>query len=101
MHACEIPNLSPPAPSPQLIGFTVPSVPVHVYILEMALLRRQAANYEIFDDQSPTLWGSYVGNWTHYTQNGFNNDTVTATPTPGASLTFTFSGTQVVDHRLC
>jgi len=61
----------------------------------MALLKRQA-NFAIFDDQSSTVWSSYVGNWSHYPAQGFNNDTVTATPTPGASLSFTFSGTQVV-----
>ena len=62
----------------------------------MALLRRQAVNFEIFDDQSPILWSSYVGNWTHYSEDGFENGTITATPTPGASLSFTFSGIQLV-----
>lgn len=63
----------------------------------MALTRRQTLNYEVFDDQSPTLWNSFVGNWTHYTDGNFNNGTITATPTTGASLSFTFSGMQVVD----
>ena len=53
-------------------------------------------NFEIFDDQSPTLWGSFVGNWTRESVDGFNNKTVTATTTPGASLSFTFTGAQVV-----
>jgi len=60
----------------------------------MALLKRQAVTFEVFDDQSPTLWGSYVGNWTHYSNDGFNNNTITATPNPGASLSFSFSGSQ-------
>jgi len=58
----------------------------------MALIRRQTINFEIFDDQSPTLWNLFVGNWTRLQFEGFNNDTITATPTPGASLSFTFSG---------
>jgi len=62
----------------------------------MALIKRQTVSYEIFDDQSPTLWNAFVGNWTRYSEEGFNNNTVTATPTPGASLSFTFSGTWVV-----
>ena len=62
----------------------------------MALLKRQAVSYEIFDDQSPALWNSYVGNWTRYNADGFNNDTVTATPTPGASVSFSFSGARIV-----
>jgi hypothetical protein len=64
----------------------------------MVLLERQADNYMVVDDQDPTLWGSYVGNWTHYNylNQGLNNDTVTATSTPGASLSFTFSGIQIV-----
>lgn len=60
----------------------------------MVLIKRQSINYEIFDDQSVTLWNSFVGNWTRYAEAGFNNNTVTATPTPGASLSFTFSGSQ-------
>jgi hypothetical protein len=67
----------------------------------MALIRRQNISYQLLDDQSPTLWDSYVGNWTHYTISGFNNQTVTATPTPGASLTFNFTGAQVVDPWIC
>jgi len=50
--------------------------------------------YDIFDDQGPVLWGSYVGNWTHYTDSDFYNDTVTITTTSGASLSFTFAGSQ-------
>jgi len=73
--------------------FGHPSAPT---ALEMALLKRQAVNYEIFDDQSSIMWNSYVGNWTHYPANGFNNDTVTATPNPGASVSFSFSGTRIV-----
>ena len=67
----------------------------------MALLKRQDVTFEIFDDQSPTLWNSFVGNWTRYSAQNFNNDTVTATPTPGASLSFTFSGTQIVYAWSC
>ena len=66
--------------------------------LEMALLKRQSVTYQIFDDQSPTMWNSFVGNWTRYPADGFNNNTITATPTTGASLSFSFSGTKVVDH---
>jgi len=51
-------------------------------------------NFEVFDDQSPTLWNSFVGNWTRGLANGFNNNTITATPTIGASLSFTFAGSQ-------
>jgi len=58
----------------------------------MALINRQTINLEIFDDQSATLLNSFVGNWTHYEFEGFNNNTITATPTPGASLSFTFAG---------
>lgn len=59
----------------------------------MALLKRQSFTYEIFDDQSPALMKTYQGNWTHYTAPGFNNNTITATPNPGASFSLTFSGT--------
>ena len=51
-----------------------------------------SALFEVFDDQSPSLWNSYVGNWSHYPYPGANNGTVTATATPGASLSFNFSG---------
>ena len=61
----------------------------------MALLKRQAT-LEIFDDQSPTLWNSYVGIWTRYSSEGANNGTLTATKTSGASLSFSFSGMQIV-----
>jgi hypothetical protein len=60
----------------------------------MTLIKRQGVTFESFDDQSAELWGYYVGNWTHYNVQGFNNNTVTATPTPGASLSFMFTGTQ-------
>jgi hypothetical protein len=67
----------------------------------MALIRQQITNTEVIDDQSPTLWESYVGNWTHHTKPGYNNGTITTTSTPGASFTFTFTGTQIVDCWLC
>jgi hypothetical protein len=67
----------------------------------MVLTRRQDVDFKAFDDQSPTLWNSYAGNWTHYANPGFFNKTATATPTPGASLTFTFAGAQIVGARLC
>jgi hypothetical protein len=60
----------------------------------MALLKRQTISYEVFDDQSPFLMNSYVGDWTHTTYAGFNNDTITLTATPGASFSYTFTGTQ-------
>jgi len=62
--------------------------------LEMALLKRQSGTFEVFDDQGPTLSGSMVGNWTHVPYTGFYNNTITGTPTPGASFVFTFSGMQ-------
>ena len=62
----------------------------------MALIKRQTVSYEIYDDQSPTLWNSFSGNWTRYQEQGFNNNTITATPTPGAYVSFTFSGASVV-----
>jgi hypothetical protein len=69
--------------------------------LEMALIKRQSETSVIYDDQSPLLWDSYVGNWTHYSYPnlGFNNNTVTATPNPGASLSFSFSGIQIAYAR--
>lgn len=60
--------------------------------LEMALFRRQVVDPQIYDDQSPTLSGLFVGNWTPYTRDGYKNNTLTATATPGASLSFTFLG---------
>lgn len=70
----------------------------HTYdLLRMGLLRRQITyTYIVFDDQGPGLWGNYVGNWSHYTHQGFSNYTFTATSTPGASLSLTFSGTYVL-----
>lgn len=69
--------------------------------LQMALLRRQVAyTYVVYDDQGPGLWGNYVGNWTHYTHPEFSNTTYTATPTPGATLSLTFSGTYVLSAWL-
>jgi hypothetical protein len=67
----------------------------------MALFRRQTASYMIIDDQSPILLNSYVGNWTHLAIEGFVKNTATITATPGASLSFTFSGIQIVCARPC
>ena len=67
----------------------------------MALLKRQSILFEVFDDQSPTLGNSYVGIWTHYPFEEANNGTLTATQTPGASLSFIFSGTQIVYSWPC
>ena len=58
----------------------------------MALFNRQVLDPGVYDDQSPTLLGLFVGNWTRYPREGFNNNTLTATLTPGASLSFTFTG---------
>jgi len=61
----------------------------------MALINRQSVSFRVIDDQSPSLWGNYVGNWTHYNvQGGFNNNTITATPNTGATLSVAFSGTR-------
>lgn len=59
----------------------------------MVILRRQVVAYKVFDDQSPELLGKYEGNWTRYARQGFYNNTFTATPTLGDTLSFTFSGT--------
>ena len=67
----------------------------------MAFIGPQDTYPNVFDDQSPTLWNSYVGNWTHSTYPGARNGTATVTSIPGASLTFTFTGTQIVDRWLC
>jgi len=61
----------------------------------MSFAKRQGVSFITFDDQSAELWNSYVGNWTHYNGiQGFNNNTVTLTPTQGASLSFSFTGNQ-------
>jgi hypothetical protein len=62
----------------------------------MALFKRQTSNFVIIDDQSPTLWSAFQGNWTHYPGDGFYNDTLTTTPTPGGNFVFQFSGIQIV-----
>ena len=62
----------------------------------MALLRRQSVTYQYFDDQSPIMWGDFAGQWVHYAAEGFYNDTLTSTSTPGASISFTFSGMRAV-----
>lgn len=64
----------------------------------MASLKRQTTyTYQVFDDQSPELWGSYAGNWTHYPDmDGFYNKTLTATPNPGATFSFAFTGISAV-----
>jgi hypothetical protein len=64
--------------------------------IEVVSLGGGAIDFVVFDDWSLTLRNSYVGNWTHYPVEGFNNDTITATPTPGASISFNFSGIQIV-----
>ena len=63
----------------------------------MSFAKRQGVSFITFDDQSVELWSSYVGNWTHYNNvQGFNNNTVTLTPTPGSSLSFSFTGMRIV-----
>ena len=62
----------------------------------MALLRRQSIDYQYFDDQDPFIWGDFAGQWIRYTAEGFYNNTLTSTSTPGASISFTFSGMRVV-----
>lgn len=58
----------------------------------MAFLKRQATDFVIVDDQSLGIWYSSVGNWTHFSYQGANNNTLTATQTPGASISFGFTG---------
>ena len=58
----------------------------------MAFLERQATDFVIVDDQSLGIWYSSVGNWTHFSYQGANNNTLTATQTPGASISFGFTG---------
>jgi len=60
----------------------------------MALLSRQNVEYVVFDDQGPTMWSSFVGSWTHYLDATFYNSTITATPTVGDSISFSFTGIQ-------
>lgn len=69
----------------------------------MALLKRQLYSVEYFDDQSPELANSFVGNWTHttYGEGIFYNNTITVTETPGSTFTVTFSGTYVVCSWVC
>jgi len=66
----------------------------------MALFGRQVVGSEVYDDQSPILSGLFAGNWTQYPREGFKNSTLTSTPTPGASLSFTFSGAYAVHLQL-
>jgi len=61
----------------------------------MVVHRRQTFNDAYFDDQSPQLWGNYLGNWTRYIHQAMWNSTFTQTLTPGASLSLTFSGSEV------
>ena len=76
----------------------VPERPRTSATLEMALFRRQAAKPNIYDDQHPDLWGLFEGNWYRYhNMTEYHNGTSTATSTTGASLTFTFTGTSVVE----
>jgi len=62
----------------------------------MALLRRQTFTVVIWDDQSPQLANSFSGNWTRTTfgKNIFYDNTITVTPTPGATFSVSFNGTQ-------
>ena len=57
---------------------------------------RQVVNPEVYDDQSPALLDKFEGNWTRHLHEGFSNNTLTATQTPGASLSFTFRGAWIV-----
>ncbi|KAF9781708.1 hypothetical protein BJ322DRAFT_1111639 [Thelephora terrestris] len=63
----------------------------------MLLPKRQVQNDEIYDDQSPDLMKTYLGNWTHVTaRGGWYQDTYTFTTTPRSSFSFTFVGSQAV-----
>ena len=69
----------------------------------MALLKRQTFTAIIFDDQSPTLYNNFVGNWTRGTfgKNVFYNNTVTETSTPGSTFSVAFKGMCIVSLWLC
>lgn len=61
----------------------------------MGLIKRQQTfTYQVFDDQGPDLMKTYNGNWTHYTYPGFVNNTITATPNPGSTFSFSFDGSR-------
>ena len=100
-----LPPASPPVPPSPSLARASRSLPPHPPTSttpEMALLRRQYyGTYEYFDDQNPTVWNLFVGSWTRYADPTFDNYTLTATSTPGASLSFAFIGTQIVYAWSC
>ena len=62
----------------------------------MIPLNRRDRTFTYIDDQSPILQNSYVGNWTRYKSDNYTEylaGTYTAAAGPGASFSFTFSGT--------
>jgi hypothetical protein len=99
--SCSVPFLPVPPSSSISPRFYGPLSLHPIHPLEMTLNRRQSIVFNVIDDQSPTLWGLYVGNWTHFIADQFNNGTLTSTPTQGDSLTIPFAGTQVIDSWLC